>query len=302
MDRSKGNVVLLLLLSYTGLSCQNEWKQLTTGCYMFGERAQTFAESRNFCLSQQARLVEIETAEENSAITDEIVRQGGRNRLFWLGLVATEGQGSLPKAWVYDSTKRKPAWAGNWHAGQDQQRGEYCAFLWSHIEPKAQVEMGTWHDMDCRSTGFKYPGGWEEHLKTFLSLTPLCEKPSCKSVSVRTGPDVAVHSGPRDETIILCVSIMAVTVIVSVLIVTLAICLQKGRVAQNTFTVDDPNQIYGKYYGEDGYRIQSTELRDNNSNYATLVSSWVVKFRDNNSGYLGRNDSRNSAIKNLAHK
>jgi len=302
MDWSKGNRVLLLLLSYTGLSCQNEWKQLTTGCYMFGERAQTFAESRNFCLSQQARLVEIETAEENSAITDEIVRQGGRNRLFWLGLVATEGQGSLPKAWVYDSTKRKPAWAGNWHAGQDQQRGEYCAFLWSHIEPKAQVEMGTWHDMDCRSTGFKYPGGWEEHLKTFLSLTPLCEKPSCKSVSVRTGPDVAVHSGPRDETIILCVSIMAVTVIVSVLIVTLAICLQKGRVAQNTFTVDDPNQIYGKYYGEDGYRIQSTELRDNNSNYATLVSSWVVKFRDNNSGYLGRNDSRNSAIKNLAHK
>ena len=113
---------------------------------------------------------------------------------------------------------------------------------------------------------------------------------------------MAVHSGPRDETIILCVSIMAVTVIVSVLIVTLAICLQKRRVAQNTFTVDDPNQIYGKYYGEDGYRIQSTELRDNNSNYATLVSSWVVKFRDNNSGYLGRNDSRNSAIKNLAHK
>ena len=140
----------------------------------FGERAQTFKDARNFCLSQQARLVEIETAEENSAITNEIVRQGGRNRLFWLGLVATEGQGSLPKAWVYDSTKRKPAWTGNWHAGQDQQRGEYCAFLWSHIEPKAQVEMGTWHDMDCRSTGFKYPGGWEEHLKTFLSLTPLC--------------------------------------------------------------------------------------------------------------------------------
>ena len=84
-----------------------------------GERAQTFTDARNFCLSQQAKLVEIETAEENSAITDEIVRQGGRNRLFWLGLVATEGQGLLPKTWVYDSTKRKPAWAGNWHAGQE---------------------------------------------------------------------------------------------------------------------------------------------------------------------------------------
>ena len=142
----------------------------------FGERAQTFADARNFCRSQQAKLVEIENAEENSAITDEIVRQGGRNRLFWLGLVATEGQGALPKAWVYDSTKRKPAWAGNWHAGQDQQAGEYCAFLWSHIEPKAQVEMGTWHDIDCRSTGFKFPGGWKEHEKTFLSLAPLCGK------------------------------------------------------------------------------------------------------------------------------
>ena len=97
---------------------------------------------------------------------------------------------------------------------------------------------------------------------------------------------------------------MAVTVIVSVLIVTLAICLQKRRVVQNTLIVDDPNPMYGKYYGEDGegHRIQSTELRDNNSNYATLISSWVVKIRDNNSGYLGRNDSRNSAIKNLAHK
>jgi len=329
MDWSKGNVVLLLLPLYTGLSCQTEWKQLVTGCYMFGERAQTFADARNFCLSQQAKLVEIETAEENSAITDEILRQGGRNRLFWLGLVATEGQGLLPKTWVYDSTKRKPEWAGNWHAGQDQQAGEYCAFLWSHIEPKAQVDMGTWHDMDCRSTGFKFPGGWKEHEKTFLSLTPLCEKPSCNSGSVRekvkiyndrsrdssstekepsqnssTGPDAAVHRGPRDETIVLCVAIMAVTVIVSVLIVTLAICLQKRRVVQNTLIVDDPNPMYGKYYREDGegHRIQSTELRDNNSNYATLISSWVVKIRDNNSGYLGRNDSRNSAIKNLAHK
>ena len=130
----------------------------------------------------------------------------------------------------------------------------------------------------------------------------LSEKPRCKSVSVRTGPDTAVHSGPRDETIILCVSVMAVTVIVSVLIITLAICLQKGRVAQNIVIVDDPNSMYGKYYREDGDRIQSTELRDKNSNYASPVSSWIVKFRDNNSGYIGRNDSRNSAIKNLAHK
>ena len=95
---------------------------------------------------------------------------------------------------------------------------------------------------------------------------------------------------------------MAVTVIVSVLIVTLAICLQKQRVAQNTLIDDDPNPIYNEYYGGDGERIQSTELRDNNSNYASLVSSWIAKIRDNNSGYLGRNDSRNSAIKNLAHK
>ena len=138
----------------------------------FGERAQTFTDARNFCRSQQAKLVEIETAEENSAITDEIVRQGGRNRLFWLGLVANEGP--LLKTWVYDSTKNTPAWAGNWHAGQGQQAGEYCAFLWSHIEPKAQVEMGTWHDMDCKSAGFRFPDGWKDHLKTFLSLTPVC--------------------------------------------------------------------------------------------------------------------------------
>ena len=130
----------------------------------------------------------------------------------------------------------------------------------------------------------------------------LSEKPSCKSVSVRTGLDAAVHSGPRDETIILCVSVMAVTVIVSVLIVTLAICLQKQRVAQKPLIDDDPNPIYNEYYGGDGERIQSTELRDNNSNYASLVSSWIAKIRDNNSGYLRRNDSRNSAIKNLAHK
>ena len=133
----------------------------------------------------------------------------------------------------------------------------------------------------------------------------LSEKPSCKGGSVRVaGPDAAVQSGsgPKDETIILCVSIMAVTVIVSVLIVSLAICLQKGRVAQNIVIVDDPNAMYGEYYGEDGERIQSTELRDNNSNYTSHVTSWFLKFRDNNSGYLGRNDSRNSAIKNLAHK
>ena len=129
------------------------------------------------------------------------------------------------------------------------------------------------------------------------------QRNSLEGVNVGRSESATPHSGPRDETIILCVSVMAVTVIVSVLIVTLAICLQKGRVAQNTITVDGPNPIYGiQYYGEDGERIQSTELRDNNSNYTSPISSWIAKFRDNNSGYLGRNDSRNSAIKNLAHK
>ena len=83
----------------------------------------TWEEAQAHCLADEAKIVEIETAEENSALTAEILRQGldGKQLLFWLGLIDIDG--TLPKNWVRDSTKEKLGWPGEWARGEGETRG-----------------------------------------------------------------------------------------------------------------------------------------------------------------------------------
>merc|ERR1712203_1210312 len=64
-------------------SCVAPWTQLSTGCYRFHESPMTQSEAKKFCEEEQevpARLVEIDSAEENRAIIAEIQRQNFQSR------------------------------------------------------------------------------------------------------------------------------------------------------------------------------------------------------------------------------
>ena len=136
----------------------------------FSQDALTWEEAQTLCLGDEAKLVEIETPEENSAITAEIVRQGltSKQLHFWLGLVDIDR--TLPKNWVFDSTKEAPDWKGEWATGEGETRGEHCAFLWASAE-KPRITLGSWHDINCGWKGFPFA-----NAKTFLSLAALCGK------------------------------------------------------------------------------------------------------------------------------
>ena len=131
----------------------------------------SWEEAKSFCHSNEAKLVEIETATEDFAITNEIENQGigDKKLLFWLGVVNIANQ--LPKKWVYDSTKEIPLWE-NWAWRNGDEDGENCVFLWAFTDKQYPVvTLGSWHDIRCNMTGFTYTDP-----KTFLSIAALCGK------------------------------------------------------------------------------------------------------------------------------
>jgi len=112
----------------TEFSCMAPWTQLSTGCYRFNEQAMTWSEAQQFCNNTQAKLVEIDSAEENLAILEEIKKQGykGKKMEFWLGLTDLEKEGD----WMLASTGERPAYT-NWAEDEpnDHGGGEDCAYL-----------------------------------------------------------------------------------------------------------------------------------------------------------------------------
>merc|ERR1712020_40311 len=145
------------------IDCAAPWTQLSTGCYRFHESQMTQTEAKRFCEEEQgvsARLVEINSAEENRAIVAEMQRQNSFSRKinFWLGINDRRSEGH----WVHESTGRSVNFA-NWNSGEPNNGNgnpgsENCAFI---------NEREKWNDADCND---KPNNGWMR--------TALCEK-SC---------------------------------------------------------------------------------------------------------------------------
>merc|ERR1712088_1178603 len=145
------------------IDCAAPWTQLSTGCYRFHESQMTQTEAKRFCEEEQgvsARLVEINSAEENRAIVAEMQRQNSFSRKinFWLGINDRHSEGD----WVFESTGKSVKFT-NWNSGEPNNGNgnpgsENCAFI---------NELEKWNDVDCNG---KPSNGWKR--------TALCEK-SC---------------------------------------------------------------------------------------------------------------------------
>ena len=103
----------------------------------------TQIEAKKFCEEEQevpARLVEIDSAEENSAIIAEIKRQKtGQNIEFWLGITDRHSEGH----WVLESSTKSVVFT-DWRSGEPNNANsdEHCAYINSQYE---------WNDIPCNS-------------------------------------------------------------------------------------------------------------------------------------------------------
>merc|ERR1712130_1089259 len=70
--RRRGNTCMGFEEEEKEFTCEAPWTQLSTGCYRFHESPLTQSEARKFCEEEESHLVEIDSAEENSAIIAEI--------------------------------------------------------------------------------------------------------------------------------------------------------------------------------------------------------------------------------------
>jgi len=138
--------------------CKSPWVRLSTGCYMFKDRPMNWYRARRYCKGLDAKLVEIDSSEENRAIIDAINARGyhRQKKQFWLGLTDRRREGQ----WVYESTLKEPRFK-NWAFRQPDNGG------WFGKEDCAYMKTDTkWNDWNCRkSRGF-----------FFWTLNALCEK------------------------------------------------------------------------------------------------------------------------------
>merc|ERR1712165_658679 len=105
--------------------CAAPWTQLSTGCYRFHESPMTQSEAKKFCEEEQevpARLIEIDSAEENRAIIAEIKKQNfvSRKIEFWLGITDRHSEGD----WVLESTGKSVVFT-DWKSGEPNNAGRF---------------------------------------------------------------------------------------------------------------------------------------------------------------------------------
>ena len=139
------------LLQVTSVFKNNLYSSLSSP--RFHNSQLTQSEAKKFCENEQqipARLIEIDSSEENSAINAEIKRRNSASQKveFWLGITDRHLEGH----WVLESTT-KPIVFTNWSSGEPNNSGnpghENCAHIstWNY----------KWNDRKC---SHKTGNGW----------------------------------------------------------------------------------------------------------------------------------------------
>merc|ERR550519_235118 len=155
--RRRGNTYIGFEEEEKEIVCEAPWTLLSTGCYRFHESVLTQSEAKKFCEEEQqfpARLVEIESAEENRAIIAELKRRNFHSKKIqvWIGITDRHSEGY----WVLESTGKSVVFT-DWNSGEPNNAGasgsENCAFINDEYK---------WNDCKC-----KQASPW---------LTAICEK------------------------------------------------------------------------------------------------------------------------------
>ena len=100
-------------------------------------------EANDLCKTEGGKLVEIDSKEENTALVEEMIKQGYgvKNMHFWMGLTDEGSEGN----WRLESNGMEPSYT-NWgfnepNNGPGSLKDENCA--------KVGSGLGNWNDVDC---------------------------------------------------------------------------------------------------------------------------------------------------------
>ena len=139
--------LVFLLLLFLNSACQQGWIGNGTSCYKLVKPSNTWENATKECKKLNARLVKVDSREENDFIKTELLPthiDGG----YWIGLSDSDNEGD----WMWtDGTQLDSDGYKNWGDGQPKNNNdndEDCVLI--RIRESDPDHYGKWHDRPCR--------------------------------------------------------------------------------------------------------------------------------------------------------
>ena len=136
--------LVFLLLLFLNSACQQGWIGHGTSCYKLVTPSKTWENAKKECEKRHARLVKVESREENDFIKTELLPTEYGN--YWIGLSESDNEGD----WMWtDGTQLDSDGYKNWRYLQPKknQHNNDCAVI--RIIKWHPDHYGKWHDRPC---------------------------------------------------------------------------------------------------------------------------------------------------------
>ena len=136
--------LVFLFLLFLNSACQQGWIGNETSCYKLFTSSKTWENAKEECEEWNARLVKVESSEENDFIKKELLPAKYGN--YWIGLSDSDNEGD----WMWtDGTQLDSDGYKNWGDNQPKNKNnnEDCVVI--RIRKFDPDHYGKWHDRPC---------------------------------------------------------------------------------------------------------------------------------------------------------
>ena len=136
--------LVFLFLLFLNSACQQGWIGNETSCYKLFTSSKTWENAKEECEEWNARLVKVESSEENDFIKKELLPAKYGN--YWIGLSDSANEGD----WMWtDGTQLDSDGYKNWGYNQpdNKNNNEDCVVI--RIRKSDPDHYGKWHDRPC---------------------------------------------------------------------------------------------------------------------------------------------------------
>ena len=137
--------LVFLFLLFLNSACQQGWIGNGTSCYKLFTSPKTWENAKKECEKWNARLVKVESSEENDFIKTEVLPTDA-NENYWIGLSDSHKEND----WMWtDGTQLDLDGYKNWGPNQpnNSNNNEHCVVI--RIIKLDPDHYGKWHDLPC---------------------------------------------------------------------------------------------------------------------------------------------------------